>query len=64
MIIETRKERLFDMDKEKIVKIVVECLQVVINNEGGFRTTVNADCAINWNYSEIEEIIEKHLTNK
>ena len=52
------------MDKEKIVKIVVECLQVVINNEGGFRTTVNADCAINWNYSEIEEIIEKHLTNK
>lgn len=51
------------MDKEKIVKIVVKCLQVVIDNEGGLQTTNNADCAINWNYSEIEEIIEKFLDN-
>lgn len=52
------------MDKEKIFNIVVECLRVVIDNEGGLQTTVNADCAIHWNYSEIEEIINKHLTNK
>ena len=52
------------MDKEKIFNIVVECLRVVIDNEGGLQTTVNADCAIHCNYSEIEEIINKHLTNK
>jgi hypothetical protein len=52
------------MDKEKIIKIVVECLQVIINNEGGLQTTVNAACAINWNYSEIKEIIEKYLTTE
>jgi hypothetical protein len=57
------KEVYKNMDKEKILKIVVECLQIIINNEGSLKTTVNADCAINWNYSEIEEIIEKHLTN-
>ena len=62
MIIETKKEGYF-MDKEKIIKIVTECLQTIINNEGGLQSTTNADCAINWNYQEIEEIIEKHLTN-
>ena len=51
------------MDKEKIVQIVIECIKTVIDNEGGLKSTVSTDCAINWNYSEIEEIIEKHLTN-
>ena len=52
------------MNKEKIVKIVIECLQVVINNEGGLKTTNNANCALNWNYSEIEEIIDNFLENE
>lgn len=52
------------MDKEKIIKIVTECLQVVINNEGGLQTTKNADSAINWNYSEIEKIIEEFLEDE
>ena len=52
------------MDKEKIVKIVTECLQVVMNNEGGLKTTNDVNCAINWNYSEIEEIIDNFLENE
>ena len=52
------------MDKEKIVKIVTECLQVVMDNEGGLKTTNDVNCAINWNYSEIEEIIDNFLENE
>lgn len=49
------------MDKEKIVKIVAECLQVIMDNEGSLKTTNSVDCAINWNFSEIEAIIENFI---
>lgn len=51
------------MDKEKAIQMVIECIETVIENEGGLQSTSNVDCAINWNFSEIEEIIEKYLTN-
>lgn len=49
------------MDKEKAFKMVIECITVVVENGGGLQSTSNVNCAINWNFSEIKEIIDRYL---
>lgn len=43
------------MDIEKLIR---DCIRLVFVNEGS--TAENADCAIQWNWSEIKELIEKY----
>ena len=42
------------MDIERLIK---DCIRLVYVNEGS--TIENADCAIQWNWGEIKELIKK-----
>jgi hypothetical protein len=43
------------MDIENLIK---DCIRLVYVNEGS--TVENADCAMQWNWGEIKELIEKY----
>lgn len=47
------------MDREKIFDIVAKCIEVVIRNEGGLKSSSSVESVINWNGAQIREIIDR-----
>lgn len=48
------------MDKTKLIDMVISCIHVVAENEG-LQSTTSIESAINWNFAEIEEIVDKYI---
>jgi hypothetical protein len=48
------------MNEAKLIDMVIKCIYVVARNEG-LKSTSNIKSAINWNYAEIKEIIDKYI---
>ena len=55
-IINLSNER--EVNKMDIESLIKDCIRLVYVNEGS--TVENADCAMQWSWGEIKELIEKY----
>lgn len=51
-----------EVNKMDIEKLIKDCIRLVYVNEGS--TVEKADCAMQWNWGEIKELIEKERAAK
>ena len=56
----TKGSEVQTMNETKLIDMVIKCIYVVARNEG-LQSTSSIESAINWNYAEIKEIIDKYI---